>query len=44
MGAGGYIAPTSVVAPGLLFDEIEFEHPQEQLPKPPLVPAPTSGF
>ncbi len=43
MGAGGYIAPTSIVAPGLLFDEIEFERPQEQLPKPPIVPAPTSG-
>ena len=25
VGAGGYMAPTSVVAPGLLFDEIEFE-------------------
>ena len=43
VGAGGYMAPTAVVAPGLLFDEIEFEHPQEQLPKPPLVPAPTGG-
>lgn len=43
MGAGGYIAPTSIVSPGLLFDEVEFERPQEQLPKPPLVPAPTSG-
>jgi TldD protein len=41
--AGGYLAPTAVVAPGLLFDEIEFERPQEQLPKPPLVPAPTGG-
>ncbi len=43
VGAGGYMAPTAVVAPGLLFDEIEFERPQEQLPKPPLVPAPTGG-
>jgi TldD protein len=41
--AGGYMAPTAVVAPGLLFEEIEFERPQEQLPKPPLVPAPTGG-
>lgn len=39
-GAPGYLAPTAVVAPGLLFDEIEFERPQEQLPKPPLVPPP----
>lgn len=43
LGAGGYIAPTSVVAPGLLFDEIEFEFPKDQLPKPPVVPPPTSG-
>jgi hypothetical protein len=43
VGAGGYMAPTAVVAPALLFDEIEFERPQEQLPKPPLVPAPTGG-
>lgn len=44
IGAGGYLAPTSVVSPGLLFDEIEFELPQEQLSKPPIVPPPpTSG-
>lgn len=43
MGAGGLLAPTSVVAPGLLFEEIEFELPQEQLPKLPVVPPPTSG-
>ncbi len=41
VGAPGYMAPTSVIAPGLLFDEIEFELPQEQLPKPPIVPAPS---
>jgi len=40
VGAPGYMAPTSVIAPGLLFDEIEFERPQEQLPKPPVVPPP----
>jgi TldD protein len=43
VGAPGYMAPTSVVAPALLFDEIEFERPQEQLPKPPVVPPPTGG-
>lgn len=42
VGAGGYLAPAAVVAPGLLFDEIEFELPQEQLPKPPIVPPPTA--
>jgi TldD protein len=44
IGAGGYLAPTVVVSPGLLFDEIEFERPQEQLAKPPTVPPPTNGF
>ena len=44
IGAGGFIAPVSVVAPGLLFDEIEFELPQEQLAKPPVVPPPTISF
>jgi TldD protein len=40
LGAGGYLAATSVVSPGLLFDEIEFDIPHEQLPKLPTVPAP----
>jgi TldD protein len=43
LGAGGYIAPAAVIAPGLLFDEIEFEFPKDQLPKPPVVPPPTNG-
>jgi len=42
MGAGGYIAASSVVSPGLLFDEIEFELPQEQLPKAAVVPPPNT--
>ena len=40
MGAGGYLAPASVVAPGLLFDEIEFDLPMDQLPKTAIVPPP----
>lgn len=40
LGSGGYLAPTSVVAPGLLFEELEFDVPREQLPKPPTVPPP----
>jgi hypothetical protein len=40
MTAGGFLAPASVVSPGLLFDEMEFEIPQDQLPKPPVVPPP----
>jgi len=43
LGYGGYLAPTAVVSPGMLFDEIEFEAPREQLPKLPVVPPPTSG-
>jgi TldD protein len=43
LGAGGYMAPTSVVAPAMLFDEIEFELPRDQLPKPPVVPPPDRG-
>jgi len=40
LGAGGYLAPASVVAPGLLFEELEFEPPTDQLPKAPTVPPP----
>ena len=40
MGAGGLIAPATVMAPGLLFEELELERPQEQLQKPIIVPPP----
>jgi hypothetical protein len=40
LGSGGYLAPASVIAPGLLFEELEFDVPREQLPKPPTVPPP----
>ena len=40
LGSGGYLAATSVISPGLLFEEIEFEVPREQLPKKPTVPPP----
>ncbi len=43
LGGGGLLAPTSIVSPALLFEEIEFEVPQEQLPKLPIVPQPTAG-
>lgn len=39
-GVGGYLAPASVVAPALLFEEVEFERPQDELSKPPLVAPP----
>lgn len=40
MGAGGFVTNATVVAPGLMFDELEFEPVQENLPKLPIVPAP----
>ena len=43
LGAGGYLAPASVISPGLLFDELELEPPQDQLPKPPTVPPPSGN-
>ena len=39
-GVGGYVALTSVIAPGLLFDELEVDQLQNPLQKPPLVPPP----
>lgn len=40
MGGTGYVAPTSVIAPSLLFEDVELERPQDDLPKLPIVPAP----
>jgi len=38
--AEGYIALTSVISPGLLFDEVEVDRIQDQLQTPPLVAQP----
>lgn len=43
MGAGQYISSASVVAPGLLFEEMEMEPAQEDRPKLPIVPPPALG-
>jgi TldD protein len=43
MGAGGFITNASVIAPAVLFDELEFEPIQEEVPKPPIVPPPLVG-
>ncbi len=40
IGAGGYLAPSTVVSPALLFEEIELEPAQDELSHPPLVPPP----
>jgi len=39
-GVGGYVALTSVISPGLLFDEVEVDQLQNPLQKPALVPPP----
>jgi hypothetical protein len=39
MGSG-YVAPSSVIAPSMLFEDLELERPQDDLPKPPVVPPP----
>ncbi len=41
MGAGGFVSNASVIAPGLLLEELELERTQEDLPKLPIVPPPT---
>jgi hypothetical protein len=40
MGAGGFVTNASVIAPGILFDELELEPVQQEVPKPPIVPPP----
>jgi hypothetical protein len=40
IGAGSYVTSAAVVAPAVLFDELEIEPIQQEVPKPPTVPAP----
>ncbi len=40
MDAANYVTEVSVIAPSVLIDDLELERPQEELPKPPIVPAP----
>ena len=40
MGAGGYVTNASVISPAVLFDEVELEKTEDELPKPPIVPPP----
>ena len=40
MGAGSFIATASVIAPAVLFDELEIEPIRDDIPKPPIVPPP----
>lgn len=40
-GAGNFVAESSVIAPGLLFEELQLERAEEDLPTLPIVPAPS---
>ena len=40
MGVGGYVFPATVVAPALLFEDLELERPQMEVPPLPIVPPP----
>jgi hypothetical protein len=40
IGIPGYVAPTSVVSPAVLFDELDLERPDQSRAKPPIVPPP----
>jgi predicted Zn-dependent protease len=37
---GGHVAPTSVIAPSILLEDVELERPQEDLPRLPIAPPP----
>jgi hypothetical protein len=43
MGAGGYISANTVVAPSVLFEDMELEPEQEELQTLPVVPPPAVG-
>lgn len=40
MGAAGFVTNSTVVAPSVLFEEVELEQVLDEMPKPPIVPAP----
>ena len=40
VGAGGFLAPSTVVSPALLFEDLELERSQDELSTPPVVPPP----
>ncbi len=41
VGAASYVANSTVVAPGVLFEDLEIERVEADWPRPPLVPPPT---
>ena len=42
VGAGSFTTTASVIAPAVLFEELELEPAKEETPKPPIVPPPRS--
>ncbi len=40
LGAGSYVAESSVISPGILFDELQLVKAQDDVPKLPIVPPP----
>ncbi len=40
LGAGGYVAGHSVIAPSVLFEDLELDHREEDNPNLPIVPSP----
>jgi TldD protein len=44
VGAAGFVSEASVIAPSLLIDDVELERGSEELPKPPIVPAPALAW
>jgi TldD protein len=43
LGIGGYVAPASVIAPAVLFEDMDLYYPNDEQPKRPLVPPPPMG-
>jgi hypothetical protein len=41
IGGASFVAPVSVIAPSLLFDEVELEMPQDDVLRAPVVPPPS---
>ena len=41
VGAGSFTTTSSIIAPAVLFEELELEPKKEETPKPPIVPPPT---
>jgi hypothetical protein len=43
MGAGGYVTASAVVAPSLLFEDMELEPSEQERPRRPVAPPPGRG-